>query len=271
MPKRFALRTSRRGPTAGAVAVAFAAVILSVVPHAQQVWNSHGMISGERPPDTSPAPPRDLTGIWDPGGAGIGARGSATSPFTPWAEQKIKSYKPGDGPRAAPIKEINDPLSTMCDPAGFPRILLFELRPFQVVQTPNQVLMLYMFEKRYRVIWTDGRPLPKDPDPRWYGYSVGKWEDDSTFVVQTIGMDEKTWLDNAGNPHSNDMKVEERYHRVNKGLMELTVTIDDPTAYTQPWVARNKLALRQIPAGTDLMEMICSATEAQEYKKIMGK
>ena len=82
---------------------------------------------------------------------------------------------------------------------------------------------------------------------------------------------EKTWLDNAGNPHSNDMKVEERYHRVNKGLMELTVTIDDPTAYTKPWVARNKLALRQIPGGTDLMEMICSATEAQEYKRIMGK
>jgi hypothetical protein len=95
--------------------------------------------------------------------------------------------------------------------------VLYELRPFQIVQTPNQVLILYMFEKRWRVIWTDGRPLPKDPDPRWYGYSVGHWEDDTTFVVNTIGTDERTWLDNAGNPHSAELKVEERYHRINPG------------------------------------------------------
>ena len=92
--------------------------------------------------------------------------------------------------------------------------------------------MLYMFEKRWRTVWTDGRQLPKDPDPRWYGYSVGKWEDDYTFVVNSNGTDERTWLDNAGNPHSNEMKVEERYHRVNMNTMELTVTIDDPKAYT---------------------------------------
>ncbi len=235
------------------------------------VWNSHGMLAGTLPPDTAPAPRRDLTGIWDAGGAGIAPRGSPTSPLTPWGEEKVKQYRPGDGPRQADLSEINDPLSTMCDPAGFPRLLLFELRPVQVVHTPNQVLMLYMFEKRFRVIWTDGRELPKDPDPRWYGYSVGRWEDDYTFVVQTIGMDEKTWLDNAGNPHSNDMRVEERYQRVNRGTLELTVTIDDPTAYTKPWVARNELPLRLLPANTDLMEMICSATQAAEYKKIMGQ
>ena len=237
-----------------------------------QVWNSPGMIGAQQPPQTGPAPPRDMTGTWDAGGAGIAPRGSPTAPLTPWGEKKISTYKPGDGPRApSVIGEINDPLSTMCDPAGFPRNLLFELRPFQVVQTANQVLMLYMFEKRFRTIWTDGRALPKDPDPRWYGYSVGRWEDDSTFVVDTIGLDEKTWLDNAGNPHSNDMRVEERYHRVNMGQMELTVTINDPTAYTKPWVGRNKLALRLIPSNVDLMEMICSGTEAQEYKKNMGK
>jgi hypothetical protein len=236
-----------------------------------QVWNSHGMIGNEQPPQTGPAPKRDMTGTWDAGGAGIAPRGSPTSPLTAWGEKKVSSYRPGDGPRAAVIGEINDPLSTMCDPAGFPRNLLFELRPFQVVHTPNQVLMLYMFEKRFRTIWTDGRALPKDPDPRWYGYSVGRWEDDFTFVVETSGMDEKTWLDNAGNPHSNDMRVQERYRRVNMGTMELTVTIDDPTAYTKPWVARKGLPLRLIPSNVDLMEMICSATEAQEYKKNMGK
>jgi hypothetical protein len=254
----------------GVMAALVIGVMVMAVPQAQ-VWNSHGMIGNEQPPKTGPAPKRDLTGTWDAGGAGIAPRGSPTSSLTPWGEKKVSTHRPGDGPRASQIGEINDPLSTMCDPAGFPRNLLFELRPFQVVQTPNQVLMLYMFEKRFRTIWTDGRALPKDPDPRWYGYSVGKWEDDTTFVVETIGLDEKTWLDNAGNPHSNDMKVIERYQRINEGTMELTVTIDDPTAYTKPWVGRNKLPLRLIPSNVDLMEMICSATEAQEYKKNMGK
>lgn len=256
------------------LAASVAALMSSSATRAQvaaPVWNSHGMLAGTLPPDTAPAPRRDLTGIWDAGGAGIAPRGSPTSPFTPWGEQKAREYKPGDGPRQADISAINDPLSTMCDPAGFPRLLLFELRPFQVVQTPNQVLMLYMFEKRFRVIWTDGRELPKDPDPRWYGYSVGRWEDDSTFVVQTNGMDERTWLDNAGNPHSAAMRVEERYVRVNRGTVELTVTIDDPMTYTKPWMGRNKLPLRLIPSNTDLMEMICSPTEAAEYKRIMGQ
>src|SRR5439155_6469222 len=88
--------------------------------------------------------------------------------------------------------------------------------PFQIVQTPDSVLMLYMFEKRWRVIWTDGRQLPKDPDPRWYGYSVGHWEDDYTLVVETIGTDDRTWLDNAGDPHSDQLRVVERYHRLNQ-------------------------------------------------------
>ena len=167
-----------------------------------------------------------------------------------------------------PMAEVNDPLSTMGDPAGFPRILLYELRPVQILQTPESVLMLYMFEKRWRVIWTDGRQLPTDPDPRWYGYSVGHWEDDSTFVVNSIGTDDRTWLDNAGSPHSNDLKVEERYHRVNRDLLELTVLLDYPKAYTKPWLGRDKLQLRLMPSDTDLMEMIPSASEAAAVKSI---
>jgi hypothetical protein len=236
-------------------------------------WNNPGMAQGQNQLQTgpaAPAPKRDLTGIWDAGGAGIGARGAAPAPLTPWGEALGKTHKAGDGIRQSPIEEINDPLSTMGDPEGFPRNLLFELRPFQVVHTPNSVLILYMFEKRWRVVWTDGRQLPKDPDPRWYGYSVGHWEDDDTFVVNSNGTDERTWLDNAGNPHSSDLKVEERYHRVNQNLLELTVTLDDPKAYTKPWIARNKLPLRLMPPNTDLMEMIPSATEAAAYKKVFA-
>lgn len=257
------------------IVAAVAALTLSSVMRAQNLpWNNPGLAQSRNEPQSGPAAPsprRDLTGIWDAGGAGIGARGYVTSPLTPWGEAKGKTHKAGDGARMAPIAEINDPLSTMGDPEGFPRNLLFELRPVQIVQTPNQVLMLYMFEKRWRVVWTDGRQLPKDPDPRWYGYSVGRWEDDSTFVVQSNGTDERTWLDNAGSPHSNEMRVEERYHRANMNTLELTVTIDDPKAYTKPWVARNKLAMRLMPPDTDLMEMIPSATEAAEYKKAFAK
>jgi hypothetical protein len=255
------------------VVVASAAVLVVSVPAHAQEWNSAGLAQSAI--DTSktqsaPAPKRDLTGIWDAGGAGIAGTGHESSPWTAWATQKASTFKPGNGPRAVFESEINDPLSTVCDPAGFPRLVLYETRPFQVVQTPTQTMILYMFERRWRVIWTDGRQLPKDPDPRWYGYSVGRWEDDTTFVVQTIGMDERTWIDNSGNPHSGDMTVEERYHRVNHDRMELTVTIDDPKAYTKPWLGRDRMPLTLAPANMDMMEMICSPTEVMDFRKFIS-
>jgi hypothetical protein len=221
----------------------------------------------------APAPRRDLSGIWEPAdvGEGIEPRGvKSHAPFTEFGANLANNvYKPGDGPRRVTIGQVNDPLDG-CDPAGFPRDLLFELRPFQSVQTPNQVLMLYQYQRVWRSIWTDGRELPKDPDPQWYGYSTGKWEDDYTFVVRTAGTDERTWLDNAGDPHSSDMRVEERYHLVDHDTMELTVKIDDPKTYTESWLARDKLRLKRMPAKTDILEMICAPSEAEEYKKAMA-
>lgn len=223
----------------------------------------------------APAPRRDLSGIWDVEVTleGISPAGvKSHAPFTAEGANVANNiYKPGDGPRKVSIGLVNDPLDG-CDPAGFPRDLLFELRPFQVVQTADQVLMLYQYQKIWRAIWTDGRALPKDPDPQWYGYSVGKWEDDYTFVVETTGTDERTWLDNAGDPHSSEMRVEERYHRVDHDSMELTVKIDDPKYYTQPWLARDKLHLKLLPPNTATMdmEMICAPSEAEQYKKMMA-
>jgi hypothetical protein len=250
------------------MAVTVATVSLSALASGQNLpWNNPG---GTQPAPVSPlpGPKRDISGIWDAGGGGIGARGMQTSPLTPAGDALGKTHHSGDGARMVPADQINDPLSTMGDPAGFPRDLLFELRPFEVVQQPNKVLMLYMFEKRWRVIWTDGRQLPANPDPRWYAYSVGHWEDDYTFVVNSIGTDDRTWLDNAGNPHSNDMKVEERYRRISENSMELTVTIDDPKMYTKPWLGRDKLKLTLLPSSTDLMEMIPSASEAAAVRSI---
>ena len=124
------------------------ALLLPVSGSAQQVWNIPGATNEQlKAPSAGPAPPRDLTGIWDAGGAGIGGSGQADqrekarAPFTPLGEEMYLRNKPGNGPRTAPVAEINDPLSTIGDPSGFPRLLTFELRPFQVVHTPNQVLM----------------------------------------------------------------------------------------------------------------------------------
>jgi hypothetical protein len=251
--------------------VASLAVFASALTSAQmKPWNNAGLAPGVPAGPSAPAPRRDLSGTWDAGTGGIQPTGHIAAPFTARGEQMARANKPGNGTRIVSVTDDNDPLSTMGDPTGFPRIVLYELRPFQIVQTPNQVLMLYMFEKRWRVIWTDGRALPTDPDPRWYGYSVGRWVDDYTLVVQTVGTDDRTWLDNAGNPHSNSLRTEERYHRVNQGTMELTVTLDDPLVYTKPWMPLDKLTIRQMPNGTDLMEMIPSASEAAAYRRVIA-
>ncbi len=99
---------------------------------------------------------------------------------------------------------------------------------------------------------------------------MGRWEDDFTFVIETTGISEKTWIDRAGRPHSSDLRVEERFHRVNYGTMELTVTINDPQMYTKPWVALNKLTFRLLPEDFDVTEMMCSPSEIAEYNKFVG-
>src|SRR6266545_5321978 len=119
------------------IVAAAAGLALSSVLGAQTLpWNNSGLAQSpnqlQQAGPAGPAPRRDLSGIWDAGGAGIGARGYTTSPLTPWGEALGKTHKSGDGARMVPIDEINDPLSTMGDPEGFPRNLLFELRPFQI-------------------------------------------------------------------------------------------------------------------------------------------
>ena len=135
------------------------------------------------------------------------------------------------------------------------------------IQHTSASLIIYENDQVWRSIWTDGRAFPGITEPRWYGYSVGKWMDDYTFVVDTVGLDERTWLDNAGDPHSDQMRVEETYHRVDQNTLELTVKIDDPKAYKEPWFGLKNFALHRQSAGFDIREMICAPSEAEEYKK----
>jgi hypothetical protein len=231
---------------------------------------------------SAPAPRHDISGNWDPGIDPIhvlGVLGASAMPedgkpehelpYTPLGREMLNRTKPTSGARSVLPADTNDPVF-YCDPQGIPREDLYELRTIQILPTPVNVAILYQFGKVWRVIWTDGRELPKDPEPRWYGYSIGKWEDDYTFVVQTSGIDERTWVDRAGRPHSDDLRVEERFHRVDHDHLELTVTINDPKMYTKPWVALDKVRFQLQARNFDVREMLCSPTDAAEYNKIFG-
>jgi hypothetical protein len=237
---------------------------------------------GEKP---GPAPRHDISGIWEPArgpGDGIQANGphdmpydgkpEHDPPYTPLGLETLKSHKALFGYAAVLESLSNDPRNK-CDPLGFPRADFYQIRHTQIMQDDYKVAILYEFEKRWRVIWTDGRELPKEiPQPRYYGYSVGKWVDDATLVVNTIGTEgsEKVWLDETGRPASDAMHVEERFHRVDHDRLELTVTIDDPKMYTKPWVAVNKFPMRLQSPDYDVVEMMCIPSEEEQYYKDYG-
>jgi hypothetical protein len=230
---------------------------------------------------STPAPTHDISGVWVPAGGpqtGIQADGAAAMPsdgkpehqlpFTPLGQQTFLAHKPVGGVTKVSASLSND-YAPGCDPPGFPRMVLHDFRTSRIMQTPNSVVILYDANNKWRMIWTDGRKLPalKDnPEPTWWGYSVGKWTDDYTFVVDSNGYNERTWLDNAGRPHSDALHVTEEYKRADRDHLVMTVTIDDSKMYTKPWVAL-KLPLRLQAPGFNLEERQCSMTE---YNKFIG-
>src|SRR5262249_34128957 len=120
-----------------------------------------------------------------------------------------------------------------CLPPNFPRA--WALPQYKkIVQTPGLIVILDEFGASYRQIFTDGRPLPVDPQPSWNGYSTARWEGD-TLVVETTGFRDDLWLDMSGSPLTEDAKVIERIRRPNYGTLEVQVTVDDPKAYTKRW------------------------------------
>ena len=129
--------------------------------------------------------------------------------------------------------------------------------PFKIVQAPRQMVMLFEHYDPPRQIYTDGRPLPTDPEPTWMGYASGKWEGD-TLVVQSVGFNDKTWLDAGGHPHSEALKLTERYHRRDFGHMDIEVTVNDPKYYTRPFTV--KLPFHLIP-DSDVLEAVCAENE----------
>jgi hypothetical protein len=167
------------------------------------------------------------------------------APFTAAGKAAFDKNKPGYGPRASPPAFGNDPMGT-CDPLGVPRILNAEVgsshSTWEIVMTPTRMFQFFQWHHDWREVWIDGRSLPKtdDLEPKWDGYSVGRW-DGETFIVDSIGFDDRTWLDKFGYPHTDQMKLQERYRRVDHDTLELTMTLTDPEYYTKPWVSDTKI------------------------------
>jgi hypothetical protein len=251
-----------------------------------------------RPPtadkDKKPAPRRSLVGMW---GAIAGNRQATNQssgvqlkpnngkpenqlPYTPYGLQLYKSHKALEGADAVPPSETNDP-RVRCEPLGVPRYNHYDVG-IQIFQDEYKIAILYQYDNRWRVIWTDGRPLPKLVDggveidgeyreSRWFGYSVGKWLDDHTLEVQTVGTmpDDRVWLDNTGRPISEKVSVTETFRRMDYDTLEWSETIEDPKVYTRPWQTM-KLPLALQDPRTDVMTRYCSPVEIDAYNSAYG-
>jgi hypothetical protein len=147
-----------------------------------------------------------------------------------------------------------DSWSTLCLPPG-PMIPF--TGPFRVVQTPQITTVLYEVSNNFRQIFTDGRALPKDPNPTWQGYSIGRWDGD-TLVVETIGFNDKSFIGRPGHPYTEGLRVTERYRRRDFGHIDLQITFDDAKTFTRPWTVTTELLF---DADTDLLEYVCNENE----------
>jgi len=177
-------------------------------------------------------------------------------PYQPWAAEQVKyetEQNSKDDPHARCLPD------TFVRLYGLPHIQKF-------VQTTGLLVMLDELNAGYRQVFTDGRPLPIDPQPSWQGYSSGKWSGD-TLVVDSIGFRDGLWLDIVGSPLTSAAKVRERIRRPDFGHLEVEVTVDDPKAYTKPWT----VTLTQVIAvDTELVDEICLENE-KSVQRMTGK
>ena len=246
---------------------AIAVVVLSVPAFAQ--WAVHPTPGLPRTSDgkanlSAPAPRTadgkpDLSGVWRVRQATyLFYITSALKPgdIQPWAAALYAQ-------RADNLRRDSDGIK--CLPPGPKAGISGGGFPMKIVQTPSLLVVLYEYQTIYRQIFTDGRALPNDPNPTWMGYSVGRWEGD-TLVVTTTGFNDRTTLDLAGHPHSEALRVTERFHRRDAGHIDLQVTLDDPKAYTRPWTLPIDLDLMP---DSDLIEYVCE--NERDAAHLVGK
>ena len=216
-------------------------------------------------------PPHDISGVWM-ASAGFESSSRIHEPpatfLQPWALAKLnaepialrKDLPAGHGGGDTALGTDQD---ISCSQIGLTDFIIKQ-KPVEIVQTPQRIFMFFEYEHTFREIWMDGRALPKDPDPSYFGYSVGRWEGD-TLVVESVGFNDKTVLD--GMPHSDALHFVERYRRPDLDTLELTLTADDSKAYTKPWTA-GPIKLAWHP-DWELVEAFCLQEDNSTFKKLI--
>lgn len=202
----------------------------------------------------------DISGVW---GATAGVYGFASfskddPPMTPWGRAQFNAAKPSQGPQGVKLTETNDRVYK-CLPPGMPYIYL-QLFPMQIVQTRKEIIEFFEYDHTVRRIYMDGRKHPAGLKPSYNGHSIGHWEDD-TLVVDTIGLNGKTWLDRLGHPESTMMHIVERIRRMDDKTLQVDFTFDDPKNYVKPWKALMRFRLRP---DWDILEHVCEDNLAFE-------
>jgi hypothetical protein len=213
--------------------------------------------ASKSPAASAPVPAHDLSGVWNMHGT-LDSTFAVNAPdMTEWAKKMYEAAKPSNGPRTHPLKEIDDPVLKSCLPPGVPRIYLHPF-PMEIVQTPKETLLLYEYDHTVRRVFTDGRKHTDDITPTYMGESIGHWGGD-TFVVDTSGFNDKTWLDRDGHVHSDQLHVIERFHRTDFDNMQIDITMEDPKALVKPWGTR---LFYQLRPKWDVQEQVCTDNAA---------
>jgi Carboxypeptidase regulatory-like domain len=209
----------------------------------------HPAPSGPTPRTAAGKP--DLSGVWyaqrpvDPG---------KPEPL-PWAEALLRERAANNGKDAPGARCLSRGITN----AG-------ALFPYKLVQTPTLLVMLFEDDiPSHRQVFLDGRAHPKDPNPSWMGHSTGRWDGD-VLVVDTIGFNDRSWIDAQGHPHTEGMHVIERFRRADLGHLEIEFTIDDPGAYAKPWIIKR---VAELDPGDEVGEYVCENNHDPEH--MVGK
>ena len=217
--------------------------------------------------------PKDLSGVW---GWGLGntvddALNTKTIPSLTEYGKKLRAATMAEKGQPAHSKDTSgrgsgSPIN--CDPYGWPRLYTYNYG-FEFAMMQDKVVQFFEFDHTWRTIWTDGRKLPADPpEPHWMGWNVGHWEG-NTFVIESNGYDERSWLNSSnpdgGWPHSDQMKITERYTRTSYGTLEAQMTIEDPKVFTQPWVTPKSI-IKLNPAN-ELWETFCAPSDYTQFNE----
>jgi hypothetical protein len=209
--------------------------------------------------------PHDISGVWYARGNGI-LNGGTWPAYTDNGQKIFDTHKPSAGPHGVPPALGNDPIGH-CDPPGYPRNIELNERPFQIIVLPNQIWQIFEWTRANRQIWTDGRQIPADADPRWYGYAVGHW-DGNTLLVHSADYDARTWFDREGHAHDENMTMDEKIVHPDAMTLQDTFTITDPTVYTAPVVSKPWAFKLQLPKGvTELREEYCVPSEEESFNE----